>query len=357
MGEGTHEGAVPEERAMVERGSLMNGSVGVFRVDGGVRRAVEDALRHSGVLSRVRSGMRVALKPNLTYPFYRKGVTTSPIVIREAVRVLRDFTPNICVVESDGGYGAWQAEEAFAGHGLYEIGKEYSVQIVSLGKEDWEFIRFNAKGRTHRVPLPKRLLYSTDLLISMPVPKIHCMTIVSLGMKNQWGCIPDPMRLRMHHVFNQAIVAINKLLNPAVLADGMWFLNNNGPMEGDAIECGLVIGASDVWSFDRYMSAAMMVPWKRVPHLKRAVREGVMPPSLASIRCNVPASEVGCGKYGLRRTVRNYIALTAFRSRVITWFGYESWFGRVVLHALLYALAGKPPAARPDGGFRAGGDR
>lgn len=31
-----------------------------------------------------------------------------------------------------------------------------------------------------------------------------------------------------------------------------------------------------------------------------------------------------------------------FKSRFITWFGYESWFGRVILHALLYALAGKP---------------
>jgi cell division protein FtsB len=43
----------------------------------------------------------------------------------------------------------------------------------------------------------------------------------------------------------------------------------------------------------------------------------------------------------LKRSIRNYIALMGFKSRFLTWLGYESWFGRVALHGILYALAGK----------------
>jgi uncharacterized protein (DUF362 family) len=123
-------------------------------------------------------------------------------------------------VETDGGYGAWQATQAFAGHGLDALGEEFGVQVVNLCDEPREWIEFRSGGRTHQLPLPTRLLHETDLFVSMPVPKIHCMTGLTLSYKNQWGCIPDTMRLRRHYVFDDAIVAINRALRPVVLADG-----------------------------------------------------------------------------------------------------------------------------------------
>jgi hypothetical protein len=47
------------------------------------------------------------------------------------------------------------------------------------------------------------------------------------------------------------------------------------------------------------------------------------------------------------RTLRNYIALTGFKSRFLTWFGYEAWFRRVTLHSILYAIAGRPVKLEP----------
>lgn len=52
--------------------------------------------------------------------------------------------------------------------------------------------------------------------------------------------------------------------------------------------------------------------------------------------------------FRLRRTFRNFIAPTGFKSRAITWCGYESWFGRTVLHWILYALAAKPVTPAPS---------
>ena len=305
-------------------------------------------MEESGILEQISSGTRVALKPNLTYPHYRPGVTTSPLFIRETVRILTQHTNCLAIVEADGGYGAWAAEEAFAGHNLYSIADEFGVEVVNLCNEEREPIFFDSGGKTYRVPLPVRLLRETDLLVSMPVPKVHCMTVLSLSYKNQWGCIPDKMRLRSHFIFNDAIVAINKALRPMVLADGTYFLNGNGPMEGEPVRMDLVIAATNAGAFDRYVSELMGFPWQKVPHLNRAVNVGDMPSRIEDITFNVHPSEASTYKFRLERTSRNWVALAGFRSRFLTWFLYESWFGRVVLHGVLYAIAGKPVNPKPE---------
>jgi uncharacterized protein (DUF362 family) len=225
--------------------------------------AIRSAMQGARLFDGLKSSTRVALKPNFTYPYHKPGVTTSPRFIRETVRILREITAHIAVVETDGGYGAWQAIVAFAGHGLYEMRNEFGIEIVNLNDEPRELISFRSGRRTHQVPLPTRLLHETDLFITMPVPKIHCMTGLTLSYKNQWGCIPDIMRLRRHYIFNDAIIAINRALKPVVLADGTNFLDRNGPMDGDPIRMDLIIAATDAGAFDRYVAELMGFSWRR----------------------------------------------------------------------------------------------
>ena len=317
--------------------------VAACRRGGGLDAAVRSAVEYCGILDGVRPDTRVSLKPNLTYPTYKAGVTTSPEVMEALIRAVKEATPHIAVVETDGGYGAWRADAAFGAHRLWDMQRRYGIEVVNLNDEAREPFAFRSRGRWRSLPLPTRLLHETDLFITMPVPKIHAMTVVSLAYKNQWGCIPDAMRLRRHHLFADAILAINRRLKPCVLADGTFFLDNNGPMEGDAIREDLIIGATDPGSFATYVCELMGIPHRRAAHLRRAVQAGDMPRDLAAIGCNVAPAELATRRYALRRTLRNYLALAGFNSRWVTWLGYESWFGRVVLHAILYAFAGHPP--------------
>jgi uncharacterized protein (DUF362 family) len=322
--------------------------VAVARVDSSLSAAIRSSLDTSGLLTRMASAERIALKPNLTYPYYKPGVTTSPQVIRETVRLLREYTSHIAIVEADGAYGAWQANEAFAGHGLYQLRDEFGIEIVNLNNEPREMIAFRSGRQEYHLPLPARLLHETDLFVTMPVPKIHCMTGLSLSYKNQWGCIPDVMRLRRHYIFDDAIVAVSKLLKPVVLADGTYFLDRSGPMQGEPVRMDLIIAASDAGAFDRYVADLMGFPWQRVRHLRRAVELGDMPSRLEDIQYNVSPDDARTHTFRLERTFRNYIALAGFNSRFLTWLGYESWLGRVVLHTILYAIAGKPVKPRPQ---------
>lgn len=328
-------------------------TVMVVQVGSDLRSAVRSAMEETGILAGVHEGARVALKPNLTYPYHRPGVTTSPAVIEAVVEILSERTNNLAIVETDGGYGAWKAVEAFQGHGIYALREKFGCQIINLCEEESEPIEFTARGGTRQVLLPKRLLYDTDLFITMPVPKIHCMTGLTLSYKNQWGCVPDTMRLRRHYIFDEAILAINRRLKPAVLADGTYFLDQNGPMEGAPVEMNLIIGATDAGAFDRYVSELMGFPWRRVGHLRLAAALGDMPVDLGEIAFNVPPDAARRHVFSLRRTMRNWVALSGFKSRFLTWFGYESWFGRVVLHAALYAIFGRPVTPlKQEGGER-----
>lgn len=63
---------------------------------------------------------------------------------------------------------------------------------------------------------------------------------------------------------------------------------------------------------------------------------------------NAPPSQFARGAFHMEPMLRTWIAFAGFKSRAITWLGYESWFGRVVLHWILYAFAG-PGAARSAG--------
>jgi uncharacterized protein (DUF362 family) len=312
-----------------------------------LRASLRRAMEGAGILGRVGSTTRVALKPNLTYPYHRPGVTTSPEVVREVVGILKERTDRIAIVETDGGYGAWRAEAAFEGHGFYELQRLYGIDVVNLCKEESIDIQFRRRFSTCRLPLPKRLLEDTDLFITMPVPKVHAMTTLTLAYKNQWGCIPDIMRLRRHYLIGEALVAINQALRPAVIGDGTYFLDVNGPMEGSPRKMDLLIGASDAGAFDRYVSELMRIDWKNVPHLRAAVRCGDMPGALDDIEFNQQPSAVSSHQFTLARTTRNMIALAGFHSRFLTWFGYESWFGKVILHGILYAIVGRPVKPQP----------
>jgi len=317
-------------------------AVAAVRINQNLSRAIYDALDLSGILGMLASDSIVAMKPNFTYPYHKPGITTSPEVLEQTIGILRQITSRIAIVETEGGYGAWKASEAFAGHGVYELKKKYGIEAVNLNEEPAAPIKVSRTNREYTIMLPTRLLHDTDVLISMPVPKIHCMTGLSLSYKNQWGCIPDIMRLRKHYIFSDAIVAINRALRPAVLADGRYFLDQNGPMAGEPIPMDLIIAGSNVGAFDLYVSELMGYSWTKVPHLKRAVALGDMPSKLDDLTCNILPSAIKKRDFVLRRTFRNYIALAGFKSRFITWLGYEAWFGRVLLHKILYAVAGKP---------------
>ena len=307
---------------------------------------LREALEWLGWQEIIQREARVFVKPNLTWRVPVPGVTTSPEFIEAVVSILKERSGRITIGEADGGYHSYVAEEAFQSHGLTDLAKRYDVQLLNLSKEPVEVRTVVLAGKPVDVELPRTLLSQTDVFITLPVPKVHAMTGVSLAFKNQWGCQPGTMRLRNHPDFVRKIIAINRLLKPRLaLFDGKYFLDKTGPMIGKAVRMDLLLAADSAGAGDLACCELMGIDPRRIRHFRLAQQVGMMPSSLEEIKTNQDIVPLRTHRFRLERTLINWIALTAFHSRIGTRLFYDSPLAGP-FHTVLYAIRRNPLVSR-----------
>jgi uncharacterized protein (DUF362 family) len=284
----------------------------------------------------IGSGTRVFIKPNFTWKKHVAGVTTSPSFLRELVDELAGRGARITIGESNGGNNLFTAEEAFQEHGVYDLEREYGVRVMNLSAAPRRKVRVDSRCE---VEFSAPLLDEFDLVLSVPVPKVHAMTRASLTIKNLWGCMPDPMRLRHHWHLNDILCAlIERLPRTAAICDGTYFLNDFGPMDGTAIRRDIVAGADNLVAASVLCCRLMNLDPLQVPLLRAAIGKKLGPSGCEEILLN-RAIEPFCGsvKYAAKAIPLTYITRAAFHSRALTTLLYDSAPGRF-LHQGLYRV-------------------
>ena len=321
--------------------------VWISKIGDALDREMEGALEWLEWRSIVAQDARVSIKPNLTYPIHKAGVTTSPAVLEALIRALRSRTRHINVVESDGGSYSWPAEEAFRGHCIPEMCRRYGARAVNLTGYPGETVETEIAGRSVSVEISQLLTRETDVFITMPVPKLHMMTGVSLGFKNQWGCLPDVKRLRNHADFARKVLAINKILEPRLaIFDGTWFLDRSGPLDGNPIRKDLLIASRDAGAASLVCCELMGIDPRSVPHLSLAITEGMMPPTIESLTTNVAIDVFRGPAFRLQRNWLQWLTLRIFHNRLATIALYDSPIAKPA-HELVYLLRGRPADFSP----------
>jgi len=291
-------------------------------------------------------GARVFIKPNLTWRTPTPGVTVTPEFLRALVEALLPLSSDITIGESEGGQACFQAEDAFEAHGLYALSREHGIKIVNLTRCPHERRSATVQGREISVELPSLLLRDVDVFVTVPVPKIHAMTGVSLGFKNQWGCLGDKMRVTEHPRFGPVVLAINKLLNPRLcIFDGTYFLDHTGPMMGEPVPMNLVIAGDHVGPATRLCCEVMGIDPRSIPHLRLAENEGLLPASLADAVVNRQPREFAGRRFRLRRAPINYVHLAAFHHRFLNRLFYDSSLADG-LHEVLWTIRRQPLVKR-----------
>lgn len=281
---------------------------------------------------------RVWIKPNLTFGQPMPGVTVTPAFLAAVAEVFREQTAHVTFCESDGGYGCFPMEEAFASHGLYGLEKRFGIRVQNLSKVPSRLISGDVNGKEISIDLPVPLLDGCDVFITVPVPKIHAMTRVSLAFKNQWGCVPGAMRLRNHPEFTHKIILINRALRTRMaLFDGTWFLNKTGPMIGEPVHKDLLIASDDIGAGSKACCHLMGIDDTKVRHLMAAREAGMYPSSLNEIQFNNALGQFVGETFRLQRSFMSYVALAAFHSPLLTRLLYDS-AAADVLHKTLYSI-------------------
>lgn len=290
----------------------------------------------------------IFIKPNLTFPKFREGVTTTQEMIQATLQVFSKLNSRVVIGESDGGYGSFDIEEAFESFDLYNLGRQYGANVVNLSIEPRTSCTFNTTAGPLTLELPKFLVEGNFITVTLPVPKVHCNTGISLSYKNQWGCIPDMMRLRFHCDFNEIIGPLNRLLKVGFsIVDGTYGLTKNGPViEGEAVEPGWIVMSDHIGAADRIVSHLMGLSLEDYAHYQHIHRETPLP-RLEDIQTNQDLAPFlsQTPKFYLKRNFWNYLGKTTWYSRKWCYVVYESKMANL-LHRIMYTFREKPAECR-----------
>ncbi len=315
-------------------------------------RAYIDSLAADDYLPRIRAGLdyirfgtlvsgdtRIFIKPNLTYPEYKPGVMTNPAAVAAAIQAVHDYTPHIWIGDSDsGGYNRFSMDSVYDATGMRDICRPFGAQIVNLSSLPRRAIHFRYAGHDFSLDLPVLLLDEIEFTLTMPVPKVHGNTGVSLSFKNQWGCIPENKdRLRLHPYFQHVIFEVNKAIKTQfAIVDGKFGLNRNGPLRGDPVELGWVLVTDNIGAAARLACKLMQIDLRRVAHLRYLERRGAIP-GTQEIALNQALEPFIKTRFYLNREWTDLPGLLAFKSPLVAYLAYFSPLAPL-LHKLLYLV-------------------
>jgi len=303
----------------------MNGKVWTGYTHEGLSKAIHEGLEFIEWEKTIHRDTRVFIKPNLTYPRHKPGATTTPAFMDAVIGVLKERTPHITLGESDGGNNSYPVSVPFEGHGLYEIASKHGIELMSLSLDSWRMIPVKSGLRTRHIPLSERMLDNFDVMVNLPVPKMHFVVEYTGAIKNHWGLVPDTMRLRNHYFFTRAILEIIRQVSPEiVIADGTYFMDRNGPIRGGTVEMNLALVADSPGAADFVLTQIMGLDPHDYFYLRRAMKEGMMPKTIEELELNADPAAFRCRQFRLERSKMDWFATAGFYSKWMTKVVYDS---------------------------------
>jgi len=221
-------------------------------------------------------GKTVVLKPNLVEFDPHGVINTSPAVVAATLESFRSLGAREVIVAEGPGHRR-DNEYLLTASGLYAILKDYGVSYVDLNYDDVRATKLRSSfTRLGQLYLPETL-FKADLLVSMPKLKTHHWAGVTLSLKNMFGVIPGSIYGWPKNVLHWAgihgsIVDINAALKipQFSIVDGIVGMEGNGPLQGQARHCGVLIFGSDLVAVDATAARLMKVEPRKINYLSQA---------------------------------------------------------------------------------------
>ncbi len=238
-----------------------------------------------GIRRFVKPGQTVAIKPNIVSDHGLKdgkvtgGVVTDIRVVKALTEILLGIASHIYITEGS------SINRSATGKMFTHYGYD---DIVGLDPQKVTLVDLNNDRLIEkRVPGAKRLfsrkvpatLEMVDVIINVPVLKIHFAAIASLGIKNLQGAMP-PLEKYMSHFFGlwQNLVNIHHLIKPKlIIIDGLTGLEDFGPISGTPKKTNLLIGGTNPVAVDSVAMQVMGLDPKSSPPVFLAWMQGLGP--------------------------------------------------------------------------------
>lgn len=216
----------------------------------------------------LRAGARVLIKPNLLLG--KPLACTSPEVVAAACAWLLDHGARLVVADSPGFGRARNVAQAI---GLAEALAPLGLSVRQLDKPVSVALPLPS-GHAEKTRFPiSRLALESDLILSLPRVKAHSQMLLTLAVKNCFGCVSGMRKALIHarqgrdpRFFADCLAAFWAALPPvAALADGIVAMHVTGPSRGEPLALGLLGASSSAVALDEALCAVLHLAPEDVP--------------------------------------------------------------------------------------------
>ena len=261
----------------------MKTSVSIVRCPSYDQEEVLKGLRRSidligGIEKFVRKGNRVLLKPNLLYgKAPEKAVTTHPSIIKGVIQIVRE-TGGIPFIGDSPSVGSLTraAEKA----GIRRVADEMNCPLVEFNNP---ILPPKGGGKFFKQLEIDQTVFEADRIINLPKWKTHGLMLLTLGVKNLFGCVPGPRKALWHlkagenrRAFAQILVDLYQIVQPSLtILDGILGMEGNGPNSGHPIQLGLILASRDSFSLDQIVCDLLGIPRESLLTNQVAFEEGL----------------------------------------------------------------------------------
>lgn len=228
--------------------------------------------------SAINRGERVLIKPNLLSPAPpQRAILTHPTLVKAAVEYVlaRGGKPLVADSPAMGTFARVMKvgglEEALAG-----------LEVEARGFLQTKTVDFGPP--LGKVELAAEAL-ETPVIINLPKLKSHGQMLLTLGVKNMFGCVVGFQKPQWHmkmgprrELFAELLVRIYEQTNPVFnILDGILALEGDGPgRSGTPKPLGLMMASRSAHALDRAVCQLLGINPLSLPTVKAADRLGLL---------------------------------------------------------------------------------
>lgn len=215
------------------------------------------------------------------------GATIDPRLVKFMAEWLleRRKVREIIIAESDA--TALSADRAYYGLGWDRILADVpKTRYLNLSCD--ERVKVKIEGLFLKEVEMPRTFMEADYTISFAKLKTHSMEGISGIMKNQFGVLPEKLKVIYHPHLAEVICDLVRIRPPDFcLIDGLIAHEGPGPVAGIPRVMRLIVGGTDALATDHACTRLMGMEPRRVPHLRLAARHNLGTTRYTTLGCQV----------------------------------------------------------------------
>lgn len=307
-------GSSASSAAHTERGELLTSErVSLVRCQTyespALQRALHTLLEPLGGIGRfVRAGQRVLLKPNLIRPHNSlQGSCTHPALVAEVARMTLQAGAQVIVGDSPGYHSANTVARK---SGLLDLLSHLGVPLVEFTDE---VTMPRGPDDVFRVLRLTRDVVEADVLINLAKLKTHSQMLLTLAVKNMFGCVVGTRKAQWHlsagrdrDLFARMLLEVYLAARPTLnILDGIVAMEGEGPTNGTPRQMNFLAASSDGVALDAVAAAIVGIQAEDLATLRAARARGVGQSDLSHIDlCGVALEEFAVKDFRLPSACR-----------------------------------------------------